>query len=54
LDRKLTGNSDFDYGYHNLNQETSKIPDENANPEYLLHRQILYAITQLSGVNLLQ
>jgi hypothetical protein len=44
LDKKLTGNDGFDYGYKNLNQETSSIPDENSNPEYLLHRQILYAI----------
>ena len=54
LDKKLTGNEGFDYGYKNLNQETANIPDENSNPEYLLHRQILYAIAQLSDVNLLQ
>lgn len=55
LDRSLTGNSETGFeGYQNLNRETSEIPDENTNPEYLLHRQILYAISQLSGVNLLQ
>lgn len=56
LDQLLTGNkenSNFE-GYQNLNRETSELPDENTNPEYLLHRQILYAISQLSGVNLLQ
>jgi hypothetical protein len=54
LDRQLTGNGNDFEGYQNLNRETSEIPDENTNPEYLLHRQILYAISQLSGVNLLQ
>ena len=54
LDKKLTGNSNDFEGYQNLNRETSEIPDENTNPEYILHRQILYAISQLSGVNLLQ
>ena len=54
LDKKLTGNNNDFEGYQNLNRETSEIPDENTNPEYLLHRQILYAISQLSGVNLLQ
>ena len=55
LDKKLTGNDENGFeGYQNLNRETSEIPDENTNPEYQLHRQILYAISQLSGVNLLQ
>lgn len=54
LDKQLTGNGNDFEGYQNLNRETSELPDENTNPEYLLHRQILYAISQLSGVNLLQ
>ena len=45
LDKKLTGNSNDFEGYQNLNRETSEIPDENTNPEYILHRQILYAIS---------
>ena len=40
--------------YPNLRKETTSIQDEYNNPEYKLHRDILYAIAQLSGVNLLQ
>lgn len=40
--------------YPNLRRETTSIQDEYNNPEYKLHRDLLYAISQLSGVNLLQ
>lgn len=39
--------------YH-LNQEKGTIQSEETNPEYKLHQDILFAISQLSGVKLLQ
>lgn len=43
----------IDY-YPNLIRETSAIQNEQNSPEYQLHRNILFAIAQLSGVKLLQ
>lgn len=39
--------------YH-LKNETDAIQSEQTNPEYRLHKDILYAVAQLSGVKLLQ
>lgn len=48
LDETLTSE------YEHLKRETGTIQSEQTNPEYKLHQDILYAISQLSGVKLLQ
>lgn len=51
----IKGNPELgEVGYANLNKETGAIQDENLHPEYKLHREITFAIAQLSGVALLQ
>ena len=53
LDKILTGSSGIK-GYGTLSREIGNVQDEGRTPEYELHRAIMYAITQLSGVNLIQ